>query len=57
VSASIKPNGIARFKNVKNCLNGNINPYFETFGGQSSNLYLNVIHFYNTSANYTFVAA
>jgi hypothetical protein len=46
-------NGTARFKNVNNCLNTNL----ETSGGQSSNLYLNVVHFFNTSANWTFVAA
>ncbi len=28
------------------CLNTNIYSYFETSGGQSSNLYLNVIHFF-----------
>ncbi len=27
-----------------NCLNTNIYSYLETFGGQSSNLYLNVVH-------------
>ncbi len=44
-------------KNVNNCLNMNIYSYLETSGGQSSNLYLNVVHFSNTSVNYTFVAA
>ncbi len=38
-------------KIVKNCLNTNIYSYLETSGGQSSNLYLNVVHFYNTSLN------
>jgi hypothetical protein len=38
-------------KNVKNCLNTNIYPYLETSGGQSSNPYLNVVHFFNTSVN------
>ncbi len=38
-------------KNVNNCLNTNIYSYLETFGGQSSNLYLNVIHFFNASVN------
>jgi hypothetical protein len=33
-------------ENVNNCLNTNIYPYLETFGGQSSNLYLNVVHFF-----------
>jgi hypothetical protein len=38
-------------KNVTNCLNTNIYSYIETSGGKSSNLYLNVIHFFNASAN------
>jgi hypothetical protein len=38
-------------KNVNNCLNTNIYSYLETSGGQSSNLYLNVVHFYNASVN------
>jgi hypothetical protein len=33
------------FKNVNNWLNTNIYSYLETSGGQSSNLYLNVVHF------------
>jgi hypothetical protein len=37
--------------NVNNGLNTNIYSYLETSGGQSFNLYLNVIHFYNTSVN------
>jgi hypothetical protein len=45
------------FKNVKNYLNSNIYSYLETSGGQSSNLYLNVAHFFNTSVNKTPVAA
>jgi hypothetical protein len=32
-------------KNVSICSNTNI--YLETSGGQSSNLYLNVVHFFN----------
>jgi hypothetical protein len=32
-------------KNVNNCLNTNIYSYLETSVGQSSNLYLNVVHF------------
>jgi hypothetical protein len=36
-------------KNVNNLLN-NIYSYLETFGGQNSNLYLNV-PFFNTSVN------
>jgi hypothetical protein len=38
-------------KSVNNCLNANINSYLETSGGQSSNLYLNVVHFLNASVN------
>jgi hypothetical protein len=34
------------FKNVNNCLNTNIYTYFETSVGQTSNLYLNVVHFF-----------
>ncbi len=36
-------------KNVNNYLNTNIYSYLETSGGQSSNLYLNVLQFFNTS--------
>jgi hypothetical protein len=32
-------------KNVNNCLNTSIYSYLKTSGGQSSNLYLNVVHF------------
>jgi hypothetical protein len=39
------------FKNVNNCLNTNIYSYLETFDYQSSNLNLNVVHFFNTSIN------
>ncbi len=38
-------------KNVNNCLYANVYSYLETLGGQSTNLYLNVIHFFNTSVN------
>jgi len=38
------------FKNVSNCFNTNIYSYL-TSGGQSSNLYLNVVHFFNSSVN------
>jgi hypothetical protein len=38
-------NGTARFKNVNNYLNTSIDSYLETSGGQSSNIYLNVVHF------------
>jgi hypothetical protein len=37
-------------KNGKNYLNMNIYSYLETSGGQSSNLYLNVVRFFNASA-------
>jgi len=40
-------NGTAHFKN--SCLNNNIYSYLETSSGQSSNQYLNVVHFFNTS--------
>ncbi len=38
-------------KNVGNCLNTNSYFYLETSGSKSSNLYLNVAHIFNTSAN------
>ncbi len=38
-------------KNVYYSLNTNISSYFETYCGQSSNLYLNAVHFFNTSVN------
>jgi len=38
-------------KNVNNCFNADIYSYLETSGGQSSNLYLNVVHFFNTKVN------
>jgi hypothetical protein len=38
-------------QNVNNCLNTNIYSYLETSGGQSSNLYLNVVQFFNTGVN------
>jgi hypothetical protein len=44
------------FKNVNNYLKTNIDSYFATSGGQSSNLYLNV-HFFNTRDNLKSVAA
>jgi hypothetical protein len=39
------------FKNVNNCLNTNTYSYVGTYGGQSSNLSLNVVHVFNTSVN------
>ena len=44
-------------ENVNNCLNTNIYSYLETSGGQTSNLHLNVVHFFNTSVSKTSVAA
>jgi hypothetical protein len=38
-------------KNVNNCLNTNIYSYLETSGDQSSNLFLNIVHFFNISVN------
>ncbi len=35
-------------KNVNNCLNTYVSSYLETSGGQIYNLYLNVVHFFNT---------
>jgi hypothetical protein len=35
-------------QNVNNYLNTSIYSYLETSGGQSSNPYLNVVHFFNT---------
>ncbi len=44
-------NGAACFKNVNNSLNTNIYSHLKRSGGQSSNLYLNVIYFFNASVN------
>ncbi len=44
-------NGTACLKNLNICLNINIYSYVETSGGQSSNLHLNVVHFFKTSVN------
>ncbi len=38
-------------ENVSKCLNTNIYSYLEISGGQSFNLYLNIVHFFNTSVN------
>jgi hypothetical protein len=38
-------------KYANNCLNTNIYSFSETSGGQSSILYFNVVHFFNTSVN------
>ncbi len=45
---SLSTNGTTHFKTVNHCLNNNIHSYFETSGGQSSNLYLNVVPFLTT---------
>ncbi len=42
---------------MKNCFNTDIYSYLETSAGQSSNLYLSVVHYFNTSLNQTSVAA
>ncbi len=34
------------FKNINNCFNTNIYSHLDTFGGQSSNPYLNAVHFF-----------
>ncbi len=39
------------FENVNNSLNTKIYSYLEKSGGQSYNLYLNVVHFLNTGIN------
>ncbi len=44
-------------KNLNNCWNTNISFYLETSSGQNSNLYLNVVYFFNTSVNYMSVVA
>jgi hypothetical protein len=39
------------FKNVDNYLNTNIYSYLETSSSQFSNVYLNVVQFFDTSVN------
>jgi hypothetical protein len=39
-------------ENINNGSNTNIYSYLETSGGQSYNLYLNVVHFFNPSVYY-----
>jgi hypothetical protein len=51
VSYSVKTQWNSPLKNVNNCLNTNIYSYLETSGGQGYNLYLNFVHFVNTSDN------
>jgi hypothetical protein len=43
-------------KNLNNCLNNNIYSYLQTSAGQSYNLYLNVVDFFNISINKTSAA-
>jgi hypothetical protein len=43
-------------KILNNCFITNIYSYLETSGGQSLNQYLNVVHFFNNSVDYTSVA-
>jgi hypothetical protein len=38
-------------QNANSCLNTNIHFYLETSGGQSSNLYLSVVHFLTPMLN------
>jgi hypothetical protein len=38
-------------ENVNNNFNTNIYSYLDTSGGQSFNMYLNVVHFFNTGVN------
>jgi hypothetical protein len=44
-------------KILNKCFDTNIYSYFEASGGQSLNQYLNVVRFFNTSVDYTSVAA
>jgi hypothetical protein len=39
-------NGTVHFKNVNNGLNTNIYSFLEASGGQSYDLYLNIVHFF-----------
>ncbi len=43
--------GLHALKNVNNGANTKKYCYSETYGGQSSNLHLNVVHFFNTGVN------
>jgi hypothetical protein len=45
------PMELDALKNVKTILNTNIYSSLETSGAQSSNLYRNVVQFFNTSIN------
>jgi hypothetical protein len=50
-------NGTAHLKKCKQLFEYQHLIYLETSGGQSSNLYFKVVHFFNTSVNKTPVAA
>jgi hypothetical protein len=43
--------------NANNDWNTNISFYLETSSGQNSNLYSNIVQFFNAGVNYTSVAA
>ncbi len=43
--------GTERFKKFKQLFEYHIYSYLETSGGHGSNLYLNVVHFFNTCVN------
>jgi hypothetical protein len=45
-------NGTGHFKNDNNYWNTNSYSYLETSGAQSSNVYLNVVHFFNASVRH-----
>ncbi len=47
----------SNFKNVNNSLNTNISFWLETSVGQSSNQYLNVVHFFNSTVYQTSATA
>jgi hypothetical protein len=55
ISICVTPPKVAKameqcpLKIISNCFNTNIYSYLETSGGQSYNVYLNVVHFFNTS--------
>ncbi len=57
LSVAMKSMEQQALKNVNNCLNINIYSHLEMSCSQSSNLYLNVVHLFNTSVYQTSVAA
>ncbi len=50
-------NGTTHFKQCRHLLDTNISFYLEASGGHNSQLYLNIVHFFNTTINKTSVAA